>query len=99
MGQCSGNVSDRTRFCSTLGSCSQRRCLSVDIVLGQYVTGNVEGVEESTHNYTDDEGVPKDSQTPTFATAVFHINNERWAGVPFIIRCGKALNEKKAEVC
>jgi glucose-6-phosphate 1-dehydrogenase len=26
------------------------------------------------------------------------INNERWDGVPFILRCGKALNERKAEV-
>ncbi|CAF5123672.1 unnamed protein product, partial [Rotaria magnacalcarata] len=25
-------------------------------------------------------------------------NNERWAGVPFILRAGKALNEKKAEI-
>ena len=26
------------------------------------------------------------------------INNERWDGVPFILKCGKALNERKAEV-
>lgn len=70
----------------------------VDIVLGQYTAGNVEGIEESTSGYTDDDGVPDDSKTPTFATAVLYIKNERWSGVPFIIRCGKALNEKKAEV-
>merc|ERR1712013_158811 len=28
----------------------------------------------------------------------FNINNERWDGVPFILKCGKALNERKAEV-
>eukprot|EP00731_Ephydatia_muelleri_P001953 Em0001g1953a len=38
------------------------------------------------------------SVTPTFATAVLHIKNERWDGVPFILRCGKALNERKAEI-
>ena len=27
-----------------------------------------------------------------------HIDNERWAGVPFIMRAGKALDERKAEV-
>jgi glucose-6-phosphate 1-dehydrogenase len=37
----------------------------------------------------DDEGVPKDSITPTFAVAVLGINNPRWAGVPFILKCGK----------
>ena len=26
------------------------------------------------------------------------INNERWEGVPFIMKCGKALNERKVEV-
>lgn len=26
------------------------------------------------------------------------MENERWDGVPFILRCGKALNERKAEV-
>lgn len=42
--------------------------------------------------------MPADSTTPTYALAVFHIENERWEGVPFFMRCGKALNEKKAEV-
>jgi glucose-6-phosphate 1-dehydrogenase len=26
------------------------------------------------------------------------LQNERWDGVPFMLRCGKALNERKAEV-
>ena len=38
------------------------------------------------------------SKCPTFATAVLYIRNERWDGVPFILRAGKALNERKAEV-
>lgn len=48
--------------------------------------------------YLDDPTVPKDSVTPTFATAVLWVHNERWEGVPFFLRCGKALNERKAEV-
>ncbi len=28
----------------------------------------------------------------------FFVQNERWDGVPFMLRCGKALNERKAEV-
>lgn len=40
----------------------------------------------------------KDSNTPTFACLPLHINNERWEGVPFVLRCGKALNERKMEI-
>ena len=50
------------------------------------------------YRYLDDPTVPKGSVTPTYAAAVLRINNERWDGVPFILRCGKALNERKAEV-
>lgn len=46
----------------------------------------------------EDPTVPAGSITPTYAMAVLKINNERWDGVPFILRCGKALNERKAEV-
>lgn len=45
-----------------------------------------------------DEGVPNDSNCPTFATCVLYVKNRRWAGVPFIFKAGKALNETKAEV-
>ncbi|XP_022060897.2 glucose-6-phosphate 1-dehydrogenase-like [Acanthochromis polyacanthus] len=68
-----------------------------DVVLGQYV-GDPEGEGESKLGYLDDPTVPKGSCTPTFATAVLYVQNERWDGVPFILRCGKALNERKAEV-
>lgn len=69
------------------------------VVLGQYV-GNpgARGDSEAHLGYLDDPTVPSGSNTPTFASAVLKINNERWDGVPFILRCGKALNERKAEV-
>eukprot|EP00041_Stephanoeca_diplocostata_P026643 m.721796 g.721796 ORF g.721796 m.721796 type:complete len:137 (+) comp23014_c0_seq26:1595-2005(+) len=69
-----------------------------DCVFGQYVANPTEGVEESSMGYRDDPGVPDDSKTPTFCTCVLKINNERWDGVPFIMRAGKALNERKAEI-
>uniref|UniRef100_A0A224YYU0 Glucose-6-phosphate 1-dehydrogenase n=1 Tax=Rhipicephalus zambeziensis TaxID=60191 RepID=A0A224YYU0_9ACAR len=68
-----------------------------NVVLGQYV-GKPGGTGEETQGYLDDPTVPKNSRTATYATAVAYINNERWEGVPFILRCGKALNERKAEV-
>ncbi|KAF0692531.1 Aste57867_16400 [Aphanomyces stellatus] len=63
-----------------------------DAVLGQYV-GN--GTEPG---YLDDKTVPKGSKAPTFCTVVMRVNNARWDGVPFIMKAGKALNERKAEV-
>ena len=70
-----------------------------DVVLGQYV-GDKSKPEDSEayQGYLDDPTVPKSSTTPTFATAVLHVNNDRWEGVPFIIKAGKGLNERKAEV-
>lgn len=59
-----------------------------DLLLGQYV-GNTEGEGDAKLGYLDDETVPKDSTTPTFAIARFNICNERWDGVPFILKCGK----------
>lgn len=58
-----------------------------DLVVGQYA------------GYLDEESiVNKQSRTETFAVAVLHINNPRWAGVPFVLKAGKALNENRAEV-
>ena len=65
-----------------------------DILLGQY-TASLDG---KTPGYLQDPTVPKDSVTPTFAAAVFNIDNDEWRGVPFILKCGKALNEQKAEI-
>lgn len=68
-----------------------------DVVLGQYV-GNPNGQGQETQGYLDDPTVPKGSVTPTFACVVLRIKNERWDGVPFIMKSGKALNERKAEI-
>ncbi|OWK49635.1 Glucose-6-phosphate 1-dehydrogenase [Lonchura striata] len=50
-----------------------------DVVLGQYV-GNPEGPPEAQKGYLDDPTVPPGSTTPTFATAVLRVANERWDG-------------------
>lgn len=59
-----------------------------DVVLGQYV-GKPDGVGEEQLGYLDDPTVPKGSRTPTYAAGVLKINNERWDGVPFMLKCGK----------
>ena len=64
-----------------------KRLRSYDwIVRGQY------------EGYRDETDVPKDSQTETFSTAVFGINNERWKGVPFILKCAKGVESSRVEV-
>ena len=65
-----------------------------DCVLGQYLAAE-DGSEVA---YTEDPSVPDDSVTPTYACMVLKINNPRWEGVPFILKAGKALNERKAEI-
>ena len=59
-----------------------------DMVLGQYV-GDPQGEGDQKDGYLDDPTVPKGSNTATYALGPLYVNNERWDGVPFILRCGK----------
>ena len=68
-----------------------------DVVLGQYVA-NPNGQGEAKRSYRDEPGVAKGTTVPTFALVTIHIDNDRWRGVPFFIRAGKALNESRVEV-
>jgi glucose-6-phosphate 1-dehydrogenase len=67
-----------------------------DVVIGQYKSHTKGGTTYP--GYTDDKTVPKDSVTPTFAAAALFINNARWDGVPFLMKAGKALHTKRAEI-
>jgi glucose-6-phosphate 1-dehydrogenase len=59
---------------------------SVDVVRGQY------------DGYRAEDGVATDSAIETYLAARLTINNWRWAGVPFLIRTGKALPVTVTEV-
>src|SRR5437764_391240 len=48
--------------------------------------------------YLEEEGVPPDSRTETFAALRLRISNWRWAGVPFYLRTGKRLARKVTEI-
>lgn len=61
-----------------------------NVILGQYV-GDPQGEGEAKLGYLDDKTVPAGSVTPTFAMARFNICNERWDGVPFVMKCGKGI--------
>ncbi|MFN3932164.1 MAG: glucose-6-phosphate dehydrogenase [Brevundimonas sp.] len=63
-------------------------------VRGQYVAGTVDG--ETVKGYDDERGA--DSDTETFVAVRADIDNWRWAGVPFFMRTGKRLPEKRTEI-
>ncbi|NND69376.1 MAG: glucose-6-phosphate dehydrogenase, partial [Halioglobus sp.] len=67
-----------------------------DFVIGQYTAGNVDG--ESVPGYCEEEGAEAQSETETFIAIKAHIDNWRWAGVPFYLRTGKRLRERFSEI-
>lgn len=67
-----------------------------DTVCGQYVGGFVKGKEVP--GYLEEEGANTESKTETFVAVKAHLDNWRWAGVPFYLRTGKRLPSKTSEV-
>lgn len=67
-----------------------------DLVLGQYKARRTKDV--TLRGYLDDDTVPPGSKTPTFAAVAMFINNARWDGVPFLLKAGKALHKRCAEI-
>jgi glucose-6-phosphate 1-dehydrogenase len=62
----------------------------------QYGPGVIGG--DFVPGYLEEEGVPPDSTTETYAALRLFIDNWRWAGVPFYLRTGKRLARKKTEI-
>lgn len=48
--------------------------------------------------YVGEDGVDPNRKTETFAQVRFSIDNWRWAGVPFLLRTGKALARNRQEI-
>ena len=57
-----------------------------DTVRGQY------------DGYLQEDGIPADSQTATFAALKLHVDNWRWQGVPFFLRSGKGLSCRTTQI-
>jgi glucose-6-phosphate 1-dehydrogenase len=57
-----------------------------DTVRGQYA------------GYLQEEGVPANSHTATFAALKLNIDNWRWQGVPFFLRSGKAMSCRTTQI-
>ena len=58
-------------------------------VRGQYGPGEIDG--KPVPGYRQEPDVHPDSLTETYVAVEFHVDNWRWAGVPFYVRAGKRL--------
>ena len=58
-------------------------------------TSTIRGQYSGYHNEL---GVAPDSSTETYAALKFHVDNWRWGGTPFYVRCGKAMPRRVTEV-
>ena len=65
-------------------------------VRARYTAGEADG--RSFPDYPDEDGVDGSRETETFASIELHIDDERWSGVPFTLRTGKALGMPRREV-
>ncbi|SAL50633.1 glucose-6-phosphate dehydrogenase [Caballeronia humi] len=67
-----------------------------DTVRGQYAAGAIGG--EPVKGYLEEANVPAESRAETFVALRAHINNWRWANVPFFLRTGKRLQKRQSEI-
>ncbi len=65
-------------------------------VIGQYKEGAVDG--QPVMAYLEEEEAKPASNTETFVALRAEIDNWRWAGVPFYLRTGKRLQERRSEI-
>src|ERR1700733_4280861 len=65
-------------------------------VRGQYGKGWIGG--KKVRAYREEDGVPPDSQTETFAALRLFVDNWRWQDVPFYLRTGKRLTREVSEI-
>jgi glucose-6-phosphate 1-dehydrogenase len=69
---------------------------ALDAVRGHYTAGWIAG--EQVPGYREEDGVPADSRTETYAALRLEIDSWRWAGVPFYLRTGKRMPLRATEI-
>ncbi|MDP4610684.1 MAG: glucose-6-phosphate dehydrogenase [Opitutales bacterium] len=67
-----------------------------DVVRARYTYGLVSG--KPVKGYKEEQGIPDESSTETYAALRLSINNWRWQGVPFYIRSGKRMARRASEI-
>ena len=62
----------------------------------QYSRGNVNG--EKVHGYLQEENVPENSVTETYAAMKLYVDNWRWKDVPIYMRTGKRMAKAQSSI-
>jgi glucose-6-phosphate 1-dehydrogenase len=62
------------------------------------VRPKVKSLRGQYRGYRDEKGIPRDSETPTYAALQLFVDNWRWQGVPFYLRSGKNMTAKTSEM-
>ena len=70
--------------------------LAAGTARGQYAAGWQGG--RQVIGYLEEEGIPPDSRTETYAAVQLVVDTRRWAGVPFYLRTGKRLTRRMTEI-
>ncbi|MEV0285181.1 glucose-6-phosphate dehydrogenase [Kribbella sp. NPDC050820] len=70
--------------------------LDLHTARGQYAPGWAGGVKVK--GYLQEDAIPQDSATETFAALRVDVDTRRWASVPFYLRTGKRLGRRVTEV-
>jgi glucose-6-phosphate 1-dehydrogenase len=70
--------------------------LTAGTARGQYAAGWQGGVPVC--GYLEEDGIPADSITDTYAALELGVDTRRWAGVPFYLRTGKRLPSRMTEI-
>lgn len=65
-----------------------------NVVRGQYGAGVINGA--AAPGYAEEVGNP--TRTETFVAVRAHVDNWRWAGVPFYLRTGKRMSARRSEI-
>src|SRR5512138_1671769 len=86
---------ERTKVFHSLRRLDRRDARSLTVT-GQYGAGRVGG--RPVRGYRSEPRVSPRSRVPTYFAGRFHIDNLRWAGVPFYLRTGKRLPRRESEI-
>jgi glucose-6-phosphate 1-dehydrogenase len=70
--------------------------LATGTARGQYAAGWQGG--RQVRGFLDEDGIPADSRTETYAALRLGVDTRRWAGVPFYLRAGKRLPRRMTEI-
>jgi glucose-6-phosphate 1-dehydrogenase len=70
--------------------------LATGTARGQYAAGWQGG--RQVRGFLEEDGIPADSRTETYAALRLGVDTRRWAGVPFYLRAGKRLPRRMTEI-